>query len=79
MLYFKQEGNNQYKNKNYKDALYFYEKTIIYGDYTFPDKESDTNKMNEILQQTHCNKAICYIKMDLWAESKTHLNQAIKG
>lgn len=35
--------------------------------------------MNEILQQTHCNKAICLIKMGEWSSSKTHLNQAIKG
>ena len=36
MRFFKEEGNNHYKNSRFKDAAYFYEKTIIYGDYTFP-------------------------------------------
>jgi hypothetical protein len=38
MRFFKEEGNNHYKNNRFQDAAYFYQKTIIYGDYTFPDQ-----------------------------------------
>jgi hypothetical protein len=32
-------GNNQFKDKNIHDAAYFYEKVIVYADYTFPSDE----------------------------------------
>ena len=36
MAYFKEQGNNKYKEHKYDEAAYFYNKVIIYGDYTFP-------------------------------------------
>lgn len=66
MLFFKQEGNNHYKNGRFTEASYFYHKGIIYGDYTFPDSEEDVSKMNDLLQQCHCNRALCLIKLGKW-------------
>ena len=46
MKFFKEEGNNHYKNQRYKEATYFYQKAIIYSDYTFPDNPQDTDTMD---------------------------------
>lgn len=64
MVFFKEEGNNHYKNGRFSEACYFYQKTIIYGDYTFPENETDTATMDDLLQKTNCNLAICLIKLD---------------
>lgn len=74
MLFFKQEGNNHYKNGRYQQASYCYQKVIIYGDYTFPDKEEDNVKMGELLQQANCNLALCLIKLNQWDKIKVYLS-----
>lgn len=38
MEYFKELGGNSFKEKKYDEALYYYQKAIIYSDYTFPEK-----------------------------------------
>ena len=43
---FKEEGNNHYKNGRFQEATYFYQKAIIYGDYTFPEDENSCNVMD---------------------------------
>ena len=36
MNYFKEQGNSNYREQKYEEAAYFYNKAIIYSDYTFP-------------------------------------------
>lgn len=62
MEYFKNLGNAKFKENSYGEALYFYQKTIIYGDYTFPDLPIDLHHMELLLGQANMNSAICYIK-----------------
>jgi hypothetical protein len=38
MRTFKDEGNQYFKNKQYREALHYYHKVVVFGDYTFPDK-----------------------------------------
>jgi hypothetical protein len=37
MEFFKQEGNNHYRNGRFREAGYCYQKVVVYGDYTFPE------------------------------------------
>lgn len=30
-------GNSRFKEKKYDEASYFYQKAIVYSDYTFPE------------------------------------------
>lgn len=46
--------------------MYFYQKVIIYGDYTFPENEAETAKMEALLQQSNCNLALSMIKLNKW-------------
>ena len=73
MCFFKEEGNARYRSKDYPDALHFYRKVIIYGDYTFPEHEQDTHTMNSLLQTAHCNSALCLIKVNQWDNAKIEL------
>jgi hypothetical protein len=66
MEFFKEEGNNHYKNQRFNEAMYFYQKVIIYADYTFPDNEAETAKMEALLQQSNCNLALSMIKLNKW-------------
>jgi hypothetical protein len=59
--------------------MYFYQKVIIYGDYTFPDNEAETNRMDALLQQSNCNLALSMIKLNKWQEAKINLIEATKG
>jgi tetratricopeptide (TPR) repeat protein len=79
MQFFKEEGNNHYKNQRYSEALYFYQKAIIYADYTFPENAAETEKMEALLQQANCNMALSLIKLDRCEEAKTNLTEALKG
>ena len=74
MKIFKEEGNNHFKNERYKEASYFYQKVIIYGDYTFPEKEQDCEVMDQLLQQANCNLGMCLVKVDEWETAKTNFN-----
>ena len=59
MAMFKQNGNEKYKEKSYEQAAYFYNKVIIYSDYTFPQKEEDQKNMDLLVQQANINLAMC--------------------
>ena len=37
MKNFKEEGNQHFKNQKYQEAAHYYNKIIIFADYTFPD------------------------------------------
>lgn len=76
--FFKNEGNNYYKNGRYAEACYFYQKAIIYGDYTFPDNPKDTARMEQLLAQSNCNFALSNIKLGKWDKVKTNLIEASK-
>lgn len=43
MKYFKEQGNNKYREQKFDEAAYFYQKVIIYSDYTFPEKSDEQN------------------------------------
>lgn len=79
MAFFKLEGNGHYNNARFSEASYFYQKAIIYGDYTFPDTKEEQSQMEELLQQSNCNMALCLIKLNQWEKIKIHLNETIKG
>lgn len=79
MKLFKEEGNNHYKNQRYKEASYFYQKVIIYGDYTFPEEEKDCKIMEELLQQANCNLGMCLVKAGEWESARVNFNEASKG
>lgn len=46
--------------------MYFYQKVIIYSDYTFPENETESAKMEALLQQSNCNLALSMIKLNKW-------------
>ena len=79
MGFFKQEGNNHYKNGRLQEASYCYQKAIVISDYTFPEEEEGVRQIEELVQQCHCNLAIVLVKLEKWEEVETHLNQARKG
>ena len=49
MLSFKEEGNILFKEKNYRDALALYEKSLIYFEYCFDGNEAE-QKMADALR-----------------------------
>jgi tetratricopeptide (TPR) repeat protein len=79
MRFFKEEGNNHYKNQRYKEASYYYQKAIVYADYTFPETEEGVITMEELTQQANCNLGLSLVKMDEWETARNNLNEASKG
>ena len=59
--------------------MYFYQKVIIYGDYTFPENEAETARMEALLQQSSCNLALSMIKLNRWRQARTNIIEATKG
>jgi hypothetical protein len=71
-------GNNKFKEKNIQQAAYFYEKVIVYADYTFPENDKEIAKMELLVQQANINLAICLIKQNEWKKALINLNEASK-
>ena len=79
MAYFKEQGNVHYKQEKYEEAAYFYNKVIIYGDYTFPETTQQENSYDLLLQQANMNLAICFIKTNKWEQVDPYLREAEKA
>lgn len=73
MHYFKEQGNDKYKKQKYDEAAYFYNKIIIYSDYTFPESKEQENEFDLLVQQANMNLAICLIKTKSWKNVEMHL------
>lgn len=58
--------------------MYFYQKVIIYSDYTFPQKQLDIADMELLVKQANVNMAICLIKQNKWAKALSFLNEGAK-
>lgn len=41
--YFKEMGNTTFRDGKYEEASYFYQKAIVYADYTFPESDKQIN------------------------------------
>ena len=78
MRYFKEKGNEKYKEGKYSEASYFYQKTIVYADYTFPDKKQLIAEMELLTQQSNMNFAICMIKLGNWDKIGINLAEAAR-
>lgn len=72
-------GNASFKEKKFDEAAYFYQKAIIYSDYTFPEEQGQLNEMEILVQQSNMNMAICLIKKDNWSKAIINLREAAKG
>lgn len=78
MRYFKQQGNQMYGEQRYEEACYFYQKAIIYADYTFPEDGAQIAEMELLTQQSNINLAICLIKQQKWDKVEMHLREAAR-
>ncbi len=63
MRSFKEEGNEHFKFKRYPEAAHYYNKLIIFSDYTFPEQEKEQTEMEELVQQANCNLGMTLVKM----------------
>lgn len=57
--YFKNEGNAAFRNAEYDKASYFYQKALLYFDYTFPDTEDENRRYSLLQEQCNNNMAQC--------------------
>ncbi|CAD8169953.1 unnamed protein product [Paramecium pentaurelia] len=76
--YFKQEGNVAFKNKEYDKAAYFYQKALVYFDYTFPEGDQEEQKYNLLLEQCNNNMAQCKLLQGCLDEAWNYSHQALK-
>lgn len=52
------------KNKEYQKASYFYQKGILYLDYTIADTKEEDEKFDEETHFTHLNLALAKFKLN---------------
>ncbi|CAD8100466.1 unnamed protein product [Paramecium sonneborni] len=76
--YFKQEGNLAFKNKEFDKAAYFYQKALVYFDYTFPEGDKEEQKYNLLLEQCNNNMAQCKLLQGNLDEAWNYSHQALK-
>jgi tetratricopeptide (TPR) repeat protein len=75
---FKNEGNEQFKNKNYERADFEYQKALLQLDYTFPDLPEDDKKMEDLKEALYGNMATLKYLLKNYDDSIHHAEMALK-
>lgn len=58
--------------------MYFYNKAIVYADYTFPENDQQRQQMDTLLAQVNVNMGICHCKRAEWNKALIFFQEAIK-
>ncbi|KAF7457174.1 tetratricopeptide repeat-containing protein [Cryptosporidium felis] len=70
------EGNKQYRNNKFEEAILEYRNALIYIDYTFPESNTiEDEEYNNLILRVNLNLSACFLKVN----ALFRLSQAYKG
>lgn len=72
---YKIDGNENYKVKNFHDAIASYNKGIAYLEKVNSNIDKDTRELKSVL---HSNKAACYVMMHRYDDAIKECKEALK-
>eukprot|EP00915_Cephaloidophora_sp_WS-2016_P011071 GHVH01016316.1.p1 GENE.GHVH01016316.1~~GHVH01016316.1.p1 ORF type:complete len:307 (+),score=48.11 GHVH01016316.1:25-921(+) len=74
---FKELGNDAYKKNDLDSSACYYQRGLIYCDYTFPNTPELTNQFEQLEEALHLNMAIVLLKLEDYRTVLTHTYQVL--